>query len=331
MCNNNELMPIPLHLSSNSSLSSTSKVWGIGLGRTCTHSLNAALNQLGYHTCHQPDLLSSVSTLEETLLYYDGATDSQVALFYKELHNKWPDSKFILTVRNKTSWLQSCSNHFKNISIRNKKLRMLLYGVETFDEEIFAAAALHHFSDVLSFFSGCKEMRSKLLIMDIQSGRDGWFQLCLFLNVPVPLHEQLNAFPNIQSESQHRQACEFANRSFKIGMLWICKFNSVNSRKIWIRRRCLLRNNGDFYIYPLRCKSLHLWEDLYNVRFASLLPVKGPRSDSTHPSVGTCITVTNVNRLMKKKKMKNELVLGFDSSSNMKEWIERFLQVCTQT
>ena len=77
------------------------KIFGIGLSRTGTTSLTLALSELGLHAYHFPrgrEVIDSV----------DAATDTPVAAWYQDLDAAYPDSKFILTLRHRPEWLDSC-------------------------------------------------------------------------------------------------------------------------------------------------------------------------------------------------------------------------------
>jgi hypothetical protein len=96
----------------NSFKSKTRKIFGIGLSRTGTKSLTLALNMIGFKVAHYPD---DEITLKELmagkynfslLKDFDGITDITVAPYYAQLDKLFPDSKFILTVRDKDSWLK---------------------------------------------------------------------------------------------------------------------------------------------------------------------------------------------------------------------------------
>src|SRR5688572_13581789 len=102
-----------------SKLEGHQKVFGLGLSKTGTTSLGGALNLLGIETIHYPhdqktyhDLRNGnyrLSILEE----YQGAVDIPVAPYYAQLDTIYPDSKFILTVRDKDSWLTSAEVHWR--------------------------------------------------------------------------------------------------------------------------------------------------------------------------------------------------------------------------
>ena len=93
------------------------KVFGIGLSKTGTTSLARALEILGYNV---KDCLGitkyskgDISSINETALdTYDALTDTPIPNFYRELDKKYPNSKFILTVRDMDGWLNSCRKQF---------------------------------------------------------------------------------------------------------------------------------------------------------------------------------------------------------------------------
>ncbi|CAF5058101.1 unnamed protein product, partial [Rotaria sp. Silwood1] len=90
------------------------RVIGAGLPRTGTSSLKTALEILGFGPCHHmTELLKKPEQGEIFLRIFDGyeadfrellkgyrsSVDVPTALFYKELHQLYPQAKLILTVR----------------------------------------------------------------------------------------------------------------------------------------------------------------------------------------------------------------------------------------
>ena len=177
------------------------RIFGIGLSKTGTTSLTRALQILGYQTNHFPfsALRHQAGELDmdvERLCRWDAATDSPIALFYQELEKKFPNGKFVLTVRNVDSWLNSCEfNHvWPGDYVSNKGIRLWphiskilslhrnVYGTEKFQRDLFRRAYEKHNASVVDYF---RRKGRELLIMDICAGH-GWDELCAFLNVPVP-------------------------------------------------------------------------------------------------------------------------------------------------
>lgn len=171
---------------------SQSKIFGIGLSKTGTTSLARALEILGYKTrdyigvsSYTPGDLSSIDLAE--IDANDAFTDTPVPSFYRELDSHYPDSKFILTIRDTNGWLQSCKKQFtlklsEKLNEASNQLFMDLYGSTIYDENKFREGYENFTSGVHRHF---KDRPQDLLVMDIAAD-DGWEKLCPFLNMPVP-------------------------------------------------------------------------------------------------------------------------------------------------
>jgi glycosyltransferase involved in cell wall biosynthesis len=175
------------------------KIFGIGLSETGTKPLAEALNILGFKVAHY---LDDEITLKELmsgkydfslLNEFDGITDITVAPFYTQLDKLYPNSKFILTIRDKESWLKSIKSNSekdgfeglpsnKNTMELRRQLREAVYGTYTFNKEQFAAVYETHYKNVRGYF---KYRPKSLLIINIYAG-EGWEKLCPFLNQPIP-------------------------------------------------------------------------------------------------------------------------------------------------
>jgi hypothetical protein len=162
------------------------KILGIGLSKTGTNSLTKALIILGYNAVHY------VLHPELWLKKCDAATDITVSYKYKELDKIFPKSKFILTIRDINSWLESCYYHFnwvdslqlpKNVLNRIYTIRRKMYGIDKFDPRIFKEVYIKHYKDVTDYF---KFRQEDLLILNICAG-EGWEKLCPFLNKELPV------------------------------------------------------------------------------------------------------------------------------------------------
>jgi fructose-1,6-bisphosphatase/inositol monophosphatase family enzyme len=168
------------------------KIFGIGLSKTGTSSLAQALQRLGYRTkdcmgalSYAPGDLSSIDM--DTVLAHDALTDTPIPSFYRELDARFPGSKFILTVRDRAGWLQSCRKQFneKSAATRSEAHRRLfedLYGTDVFDEARFVDGYERFVSGVHRHF---RDRPGDLLVLDVAAG-EGWDMLCPFLRQPVP-------------------------------------------------------------------------------------------------------------------------------------------------
>lgn len=156
------------------------KVFGIGLNKTGTTSLNEALNILGIKSIHKP----RKQFLEEekrklpyfsTLNGYSGFTDFPCWVIYKELDKLYPGSKFILTVRDPESWMESRKKHYQ---------RRLKEGVKmNWDiSESSINKIIKHNEEVIEHFRG---REGDLLVLNITRG-EGWEKLCPFLERKIP-------------------------------------------------------------------------------------------------------------------------------------------------
>ena len=174
-------------------------VFGIGLGKTGTTSLNEVLLELGWDSIHfpNPDITREILIGEAR---YNAATDTPIAVNYKVLYERYPGAKFILTTRKLDDWLDSIETHQRtkgkdghNIPwIAN--LRQTLYGSATFDRELYSDAFFKHNAEVVNYFfeqSDGTNFNGKLLIIDLTvsylSDYEKWVKICKFLGEPLPV------------------------------------------------------------------------------------------------------------------------------------------------
>jgi len=116
---------------------------------------------------------------------FDAATDSPIAAEFEALDAFYPGSKFIYTVRDVASWLESCSRQFGSKGTKNiwkKQIRHKLYGADIYDELLFRRAYAAHEAKVMAYFANRPD---DLLVLNICGG-EGWEKLCPFLGLPKP-------------------------------------------------------------------------------------------------------------------------------------------------
>ncbi|MCW5982387.1 MAG: hypothetical protein KIT09_30150 [Bryobacteraceae bacterium] len=172
------------------------KIFGVGLSRTGTTSLTAALRMLGYRTVHFP-------TNMDQIVRCDAATDSSVAYRFEELDQRFPGSKFILTERDEQGWLKSYEQfRTQQIGVGDnlpmmqeaRRSREVVYGTQEFDPDIWLAGYRRHNQRVKEYFA---DRPRDFIVMNIPGG-DGWEKLCAFLGKPIPKEP----FPNTNKSSQ---------------------------------------------------------------------------------------------------------------------------------
>ncbi len=179
------------------------KVFGIGLSKTGTTSLYAALAQLGYRTITYRHMarLGMQSWLDGTfdvdhLEGIDAATDLPLAVFFRDLDKAYPGSKFILTERPVEVWLKSAQKQFASTIQRRYKptfsrdTHLLTYGFLKENPERMKRVYREHSAAVREHFASRPD---DLLIFNLFEGH-GWPELCEFLGRDVPN----GPFPNVK-------------------------------------------------------------------------------------------------------------------------------------
>lgn len=169
------------------------KLFVIGFHKTGTTSLGVALSQLGYRVTgpngvNDPNISENVYSLVNSLVdRFDAFRDNPWPILYQYLDQQHPGSKFILTVRDSSSWIESQVRHFGK---RQTPMRKWIYGYGCPEghELTYIERYERHNNDVLRYFGDRKD----LLVMDLTRG-DGWETLCAFLGHAIPS----NPFPHV--------------------------------------------------------------------------------------------------------------------------------------
>lgn len=164
-------------------------VFGIGLNKTGTTSLERALAVLGYAALHHdPDAEDAIRRAHREgapLLTYAPDADAYLDIraverWFDTLDQQYPESRFVLTTRNIESWLRSREKHVLRNQARAEAGdydgRWL-----SVDRDGWRREWREHHERVRSYFDG----RENLLELDIAAG-DGWDALAPFLGVAVP-------------------------------------------------------------------------------------------------------------------------------------------------
>ncbi|MEZ5025162.1 MAG: sulfotransferase [Chitinophagales bacterium] len=195
------------------------QVIGTGMGRTGTMSLKNALEILGFNKCHHMiEVMQNKGQVEQwTTLENGGKVDFDAllngyasivdfpgSLYYKQLMQKYPDAKFIHTVRNPEDWYKSCRNTIYNLPRGFKRKAMKTIGI--FKPDVAHVAKVFDYVD-LSIWDGLfkgnfEDKESSIRIFNewteevkrtipeekllIFQAKEGWEPLCNFLDKPIP-------------------------------------------------------------------------------------------------------------------------------------------------
>jgi hypothetical protein len=186
------------------------EVIGAGFGRTGTMSLKVALEELGFGPCyHMIELFEHPKHVQrweaavrgepvdwEELFYgYRATVDWPGAAFYKELSERYPEARVILTVRDPRRWYESARNTIFNIqdaaSSRAPRMARELASQRGFDGDVedrrHMIEAFNRWNEEVKEFVPAQ----RLLVYEVTNG---WDPLCDFLGVEAPKGEP---FPHL--------------------------------------------------------------------------------------------------------------------------------------
>lgn len=155
------------------------KIFGIGLAKTGTTSLNDAFAILGIASIGCPASIAAINR-------FDAATDGIVADRFEELDRTFPNSKFIYTVRDPQSWIDSYTRYHgrkQSPMPGHETMRNRLYGTSGVDKQTLLDAYQRHEQRVREYF---RDRPQDLLELNICGGQANWETLCTFLGKPVP-------------------------------------------------------------------------------------------------------------------------------------------------
>ncbi len=193
-------------------------VIGAGFGRTGTLSLKQALEQLGLGPCHHmeevmahPEQIPAwhaagrgeAMDWDTVLGSYRSSVDWPSAQFWRELADRYPAAKVVLTIRDTERWYESFSGTILTLirgreSAPNPTIRSILdmcsdvvvsraFDGQMDDPAWIKAAFERHIAEVKATIPP-----GRLLVFQVA---DGWGPLCDFLDKPVPATE----FPRTNS------------------------------------------------------------------------------------------------------------------------------------
>jgi hypothetical protein len=114
---------------------------------------------------------------------FDAFQDNPWPMLYREMDERYPGSRFILTVRPSDRWIRSVVKHFGKT---DEPMREWIYGPgcghPCGNEDVYIERYERHNAQVAEYF---RDRPADLLTLDITSG-DGWELLCPFLGQEIP-------------------------------------------------------------------------------------------------------------------------------------------------
>lgn len=209
------------------------EVIGAGFGRTGTLSMKAALETLGYNKCHH--MLEVMSNGDQVNWWHDitigkdpnwdaifegftASVDFPSSIFYKELAEKYPEAKVVLTVRDFDKWYKSANETIYAISNafpgwiklipRVRKTAEMANGLiweqffqGKFEDRAFAEKLFReHIENVKASIPA-----ERLLVMEV---KEGWEPLCAFLGQEIPDEP----FPHVNETADFKKRIRMLER-----------------------------------------------------------------------------------------------------------------------
>jgi len=206
------------------------QVIGAGLGRTGTLSLKAALEELGFAKCyHMVEVLARMDDArtwdaaargepvdwDRLFSGYRATVDLPGCVFYRELLEKYPEAKVILTVRDPERWYDSARqtiyfarNAFPRwAAVLKPRMRVFQRMIDRLWDGMFRGRFEDRAFAIDAFNRHNEQVRrdvpaDRLLVYEISQG---WGPLCAFLGVPVP---EGKPFPHLNDAAEFRARIE---------------------------------------------------------------------------------------------------------------------------
>ena len=182
----------------------TLQVVGAGAGRTGTHSLKVALEQLLGGTCHhmvecfgRPEQIAGFTAsvdgepVDWTALMADftAMVDFPGSLFWREIAAANPDAPILLSTRDADGWYTSASNTiFVSMDSAPPEMQPWMQTVKRMLHDRFSDDFENKDAMIAAYEAHNAAVRAEVppqRLIDWTAG-DGWGPICAALNVPVP-------------------------------------------------------------------------------------------------------------------------------------------------
>jgi hypothetical protein len=206
------------------------QVIGAGLGRTGTLSLKAALEELGFAKCYhmvevfaRPDdartwdaaVRGEPVDWDRLFAGYRATVDVPSCLFYRELMERYPEAKVVLTVRDPERWYDSTRQTIyyaraafpgwaAALNPRMRAFRRMIDRLwdrmfrDRFEDRAFAIEVFNRHNEQVRR----NVPADRLLVYEVSQG---WDPLCAFLGVTVP---EGKPFPHLNDTAAFRARIE---------------------------------------------------------------------------------------------------------------------------
>jgi hypothetical protein len=182
------------------------KIFGIGFYKTGTTTLFEALRVLGYHTVNgdKPGsypgaddgatlirLIDAGDFRLPTFELFDAFTDNPYFRIWREIYALYPDARYVLSVREEQSWIESCVRFYKDRRVR--PMRVWMFGShadpsrDAASRQAWLDAYRAHNAAVREFFA----TRPGQYMEFDPTAEPGWDRLCERRQAPSPVAPRL--------------------------------------------------------------------------------------------------------------------------------------------
>lgn len=207
----------------------TLSVIGAGFGRTGTESMKRALELLGLGPCHHmrevienPDQKRIWRAIargdkidwDEAYAGYYSAVDWPSAYFWRQLSERYPQAKIVLTVRSPESWYASMQKTIFRVLATSTDRDSV--GIRVIAEGVFGGRIDDREHAIATYEKNTAEVQAAFgpdRLLTCHLG-DGWEPLCRFLGKPVPDQP----FPRTNSAQEFSALMTEPNRGGQRGL-----------------------------------------------------------------------------------------------------------------
>lgn len=184
-------------------------IFVLSFHRSGTQSVHTFLRQAGYRAIHNPSGMSKMnfqsewigherdleyifsSLLSHTIPEYDAISDNPMAALHVQAYKRFPDAKFILSIRDPKKWISSVRKHIGDRKLvpaeKVQYWRYLDFNPEKLteiDDQTLHSIYKMHQKEALDFFTGNNAI-DQLCVIDLD--KDIEFNGCIlstFLHLP---------------------------------------------------------------------------------------------------------------------------------------------------
>jgi hypothetical protein len=166
------------------------------MNKTGTSSMKGCFEQLGWEPVASPKSVPRTRRLFRDIFERDDYSRSLALVpdfvafedrpwnvweMYRHVDEAFPDSRFVLTVRDPETWWRSVESWLTRKKPQMVDVYTTHLRAASFTRDEYLAGYERHNDDITRWFEGT----GKLLVVDVEAA-PRWDELCAFLDVPVP-------------------------------------------------------------------------------------------------------------------------------------------------